>query len=202
MRLALLPLACLAALALAAPASAAEFAVSAEDNVFRPATVRIQPGDSVKWTWAGAVEHTVTANANQTERFASPTQTTGTFSHTFADRGRFTYFCDIHPVEMRGVVEVGAAPFPDTLLPRVTKLKARVRGRSVRVSFRLSERARVRLKLSGASSEAVSGRLGKGARKLRIGGLRPGRYRASLTATDAAGNKTRKAARTSFRVSR
>ncbi len=46
---------------------------------------------------------------------------------------------------MRGAVEVGPAPFPDTSLPRVSSVGARVSGSAVTVSFRVSETARVKV---------------------------------------------------------
>src|SRR4051812_33720059 len=109
------------ALGLAAPASAGESGVTVGDNFFKETTVRIQPGDSVTWSWTGSDTHTVTANPDQTEKFASKQQSSGSFSHTFAKAGKFGYHCELHPTEMRAVVEVGSAPFPDTSLPRVSR---------------------------------------------------------------------------------
>jgi plastocyanin len=191
----------IAVLALAAPASAGESGVTVGDDFFKETTVRIQPGDSVKWTWTGSDTHTVTANPGQTERFGSKEQGSGTFSHTFAKRGRFGYHCEIHPTEMRAVVEVGSAPFPDTTLPRVSGAIGKPgRGQAV-VRFRLSEKAKVRLALRGPTRRKVTKTLGKGSRKLRLRGLKAGSYRATLTPTDAAGNRG-KPAKASFRVSR
>ena len=189
------------ALALAAHASAGESGVTIGDDFFKETTVKIQPGDSVKWTWTGSDTHTVTANPDQTEKFGSKEQSSGTFSRTFAKAGRFGYHCEIHPTEMRAVVEVGSAPFPDTSLPRVAGAIGKPgRGQAV-VRFKLSEAAKVKLKLRGPTRKTVTKKLGKGSRKLRLRGLKAGRYRATLTATDAAGNKGRPA-KAGFRVSR
>jgi plastocyanin len=189
------------ALALAAPASAGESGVTIGDDFFKETTVQIQPGDSVKWSWTGSDTHTVTANAGQTEKFASKEQSSGSFSHTFAKAGRFSYHCEIHPTQMRAVVEVGSAPFPDTTLPKVSRAVGKPgRGQAV-VRFRLSEKAKVKLTLRGPTRRKVTKSLGKGSRKLRLRRLKAGSYRATLVATDAAGNKGR-AAKASFRVSR
>jgi plastocyanin len=201
MRLRSLPFALLAVVALAAPASAADSTVTVDDDFFKETTVRIQPGDSVSWSWVGSDSHTVTANPGQTEKFASKEQSSGSFSHTFAKAGRFSYHCEIHPTEMRAVVEVGSAPFPDTSLPRVAGAIGKPGRRQAIVSFRLSEAAKVKLTLRGPTRKSVSKRLGKGSRKLRLRRLKPGRYRATLTATDAAGNKGRPA-KARFSVSR
>ena len=194
-------LASVLALALAAPASAAETAVSVGNNFFKEPTVRVQPGDSVRWSWAVSDPHTVTANADQTIKFDSGEKSSGSFSQAFAKAGRFKYFCEIHPTEMRGTVEVGTAPFPDTGLPRVASPKAKAGKGSAKVTFRLSEAAKVKLAVRGPSRKSVTRSLGKGSRSLRVKGLKPGRYRATLTATDKAGNKGRRAS-ARFRVTR
>jgi uncharacterized delta-60 repeat protein len=89
-----------------------------------------------------------------------------------------------------------AGPRGDTTAPRLTGL--RVVRRAVR--FRLSEPARVRLRLRhGHRSRviAVTGRAG--ANRVRLRHLAAGRYRLTVTARDAAGNAAR-LRRTSFRL--
>jgi plastocyanin len=194
------PLATLALLALPAAAPAATSAVSVGDDFFSPSTVQIAPGDTVQWNWSGSNQHNVRADPNQTESFRSPFMTgSGSFSHTFPSRGRFTYFCEVHPTTMRGAVEVGSEPFPDTVLPRLAGLRARPSRRSVRFTFRLSERARVRASVSGPSRKVMARSLAAGRRSLTIRRLRRGRYRASLRVRDTAGNRGR-TARTRFRI--
>jgi hypothetical protein len=62
---------------------------------------------------------------------------TATWELTFVD-GTYTYFCDMHPVEMRKTFTVGAAPPPPpppTPPPPVRRLTATVGpGRAIRVS--------------------------------------------------------------------
>ena len=170
---------------------AAAQTVTVGDDFFAASTVQVQPGDTVTWRWDGSSEHNVRAFPHQTESFRSAfmSGTGKTFARAFAKPGRFTYFCEIHPSTMRGAVEVGPAPFPDTSLPRVTGLKARVAGSVVKLSFRLSESARVRASLSGPSRKVTTRILRKGSRSLTLRGLRDGRYRAGLRATDTAGNR-------------
>lgn len=192
-------LALLAVLALPAPALAANADVSVGDDFFDAATVRIEPGDSVTWRWTGSNSHNVVAAPNQTMSFRSRLQRSGSYARSFPDRGRFTYVCEIHPA-MRGAVEVGAAPFPDTLLPRVAAARARVARRTARVGFRLSERARVRVALSGPSRRVTTRLLARGSRAIAFRGLRPGRYRATLRATDTAGNRGRAVRTAAFSV--
>ena len=197
MRFAGLPI--LLALALPAPALAANADVKVDDDFFDAPTVQIQPGESVTWHWVGSSEHTVTASANQTMSFRSPLMGSGSFTRSFPKPGRFTYFCEIHS-GMRGAVEVGPPPFPDTLLPRVSGAKATVSGRTAKVGLRLSEKARVRVALSGPSKRVVTRLLAKGRRSIAFRHLRAGRYRASLRATDTAGNKGRTIKLKRFRV--
>lgn len=107
-------LALVSVVALAAPAAAAESHVAVRDNSFEPATVRIEPGDTVTWEWQGSTAHTVTATDRS---FHSGQRTTGTFSHTFADPGTYAYLCLIHgDGGMTGVVQVGDPP-PTEPLP-------------------------------------------------------------------------------------
>ena len=192
----------LTALAVPAPALAANADVNVGDDFFDPVPVRIQPGDSVTWRWSGSSDHSVRAVANQTESFRSAIMSGAgkTFARPFAKRGRFTYFCEVHPGTMRGAVEVGPAPFPDTILPRVTSVKAKVSGSSVKLSFRLSEKSRLRVSLSGPSKKRATRTLGKGKSSLVFRRLREGRYRASLRPTDTTGNKGRAVKSSRFRV--
>jgi plastocyanin len=167
----------LLALAAPAPALAANADVQVGDDFFAPKTTKVQPGDSVTWRWVGAEDHSVRANAHQAEAFKSAVMSAGSFAHTFAEPGRFTYFCEIHPF-MTGAVEVGAF---------VSGAKTKVSGHTAKISFRLSQQARVRLALSGPSKRVVRRLLGAGKRSITLRHLRPGRYRASLRPTDTAG---------------
>jgi len=197
MRFAGLPI--LLALALPAPALAANADVNVGDGFYDAPTAQIQPGESVTWHWTGSDQHTVTASANQTMSFRSPLMGSGTFTRSFPKPGRFTYFCEVHS-DMKGAVEVGPAPFPDTLLPRVSGAKATVSGRTAKVGFRLSEKARVRVALSGPSKKVMTRLLAKGKRSISFRHLRAGRYRTSLRATDTAGNRGRLIKLKRFRV--
>jgi plastocyanin len=183
----------LLAVLLGTPASAyaANADVAVRDDFFDPSTVQIQPGDTVTWRWSGLNQHNVSSDPNQSEDFHSEFMIIGSFSHTFSQPGRFTYFCEVHPTNMRGAVEVGSAPFPDTTLPRLSRLRARTRGSAVRLSFRLSEEARVKVSLRGPSRRSATRSLSRGSRSVRFRRLREGRYRATLRPTDTAGNRGR-----------
>jgi len=100
----------------AAPALAADHAVSLIDRTFEPAQLTIAVGDTVTWTVTKAIPepHSVTSGepdfSGQGGRsFDSGTVLTDngqTFQHTFEAAGVFDYFCQVHPVEMTGQVLV------------------------------------------------------------------------------------------------
>jgi plastocyanin len=195
----LLPLPALAALlVLSAPAMAAQKTVQVNDDYFGTdpngtfTTTSINPGDTVVWHWRNSADpHTVTSTpSNLTTRFSSGEHSGNfTFSKTFNHRGRFTYHCEVHPDFMKGAVEVGPAPFPDSLFPILRRLHAHPRSHRVKLTFRLSERARVKVALRGAKRKTFSRVRDKGRRSITIRNLPSGRYRATLRPRDAAGNR-------------
>ncbi|HUY65073.1 MAG TPA: plastocyanin/azurin family copper-binding protein [Acidimicrobiales bacterium] len=68
---------------------------------FEPAHVTVHVGQSVEWMWEDApIAHNVTFAG-----FASATQPTGTYFHTFTQAGNYSYRCTIH-ANMSGVVTV------------------------------------------------------------------------------------------------
>jgi plastocyanin len=83
---------------------AATVNLGAYDNYFGPATVRIPPGTTVRWTNYGRHRHTVTANAGQFD--SGELAPGGSYSVTFHHPGVYYYYCRLHPTEMRGTVVV------------------------------------------------------------------------------------------------
>ena len=93
------------------------------EPVFSPASVSIQVGDTVEWTWKGD-DHSVTSGTPgfPSGLFDSGINDSGhTFSHTFSAPGTFAYYCAPHGecCNMVGSVTVAAAtptptPSPDT----------------------------------------------------------------------------------------
>jgi plastocyanin len=170
---------------------AASASVRVADFLFKPSFTRIEPGDSVTWTFVGPDVHNATSQFSSPERFTSDDQLPGkSYTRVFPNAGRFPYICTIHE-EMTGVVQVG----PDTVDPKLTRTKAKRGKTSVRVSFRLSEPAKVsafvtkpgkRKKLRRAKAKQFED--GSGSISIKRSGLAPGRYRVTVTAKDAAGN--------------
>lgn len=99
------------------PSSAAELAVDVAvgDNAFDPTEVRVDPAAddtvTVTWTWRGGNTHTVTADDGS---WGSGQQSTGTFDHTFTERGTYAYYCQIHGRgSMSGVIQIGPPAEPE-----------------------------------------------------------------------------------------
>lgn len=68
---------------------------------YSPKTITVDTGDTVTWQFDdGGIPHDVKGDG-----FKSPTQTKGTWAHTFTSAGTYTYRCSLHPY-MKGTVEV------------------------------------------------------------------------------------------------
>ncbi len=74
-----------------------------KDNRFRPATLSIRRGESVRWAWEdAATEHNVTFRA-----FHSRTMARGSYTVRFTQAGTFDYNCTLHVSEgMKGRIVV------------------------------------------------------------------------------------------------
>lgn len=79
-----------------------------EPTSFAPSTVTIRVGQSVEWRWVGSSEaENVTFLAGKgLPGFHSPTQTSGTYYHTFTVPGVYHYVSTLHLNDMRGEVIV------------------------------------------------------------------------------------------------
>jgi plastocyanin len=91
-------------------------------NNFSPASVSIQAGDTVEWSWVGS-GHSTTSGVPGAPNgvWDSGVHVSGfTFSHTFPAAGSFSYFCTPHGAccGMVGTVNVGAATATPTPIPK------------------------------------------------------------------------------------
>ncbi|MGY4536736.1 plastocyanin [Mucilaginibacter sp. UYNi724] len=78
--------------------------VSISGFAFSPASVTIKAGEAVKWTNADTAPHTATDVAGS---FDSGTlNQAGSFTHTFATAGTYTYKCVIHSTMATATVVV------------------------------------------------------------------------------------------------
>jgi len=71
------------------------------------ASVTIEPGDTVRWTWTDEVPHSVTSGSGSQEEFDSGILTGNgmQFSYTFTEVGVNDYKCDVHS-NMEGTITV------------------------------------------------------------------------------------------------
>jgi plastocyanin len=86
----------------------AKITINASSTVFSPASVTVDPGQPVCWTWSGtAAQHTIKADDGS---FTSgPPSDNGTFQRTFNTPGTYGYYCQVHGSltgGMRGTVVV------------------------------------------------------------------------------------------------
>lgn len=79
------------------------------------ASLEIQVGDTVTWTWADAVPHTVTSLPGAAESFSSGflTGIGQSYSKTFTVEGVNDYQCDVHPGTMFGTITVSTLSTDD-----------------------------------------------------------------------------------------
>lgn len=71
------------------------------------ASITIEPGDTVRWTWTDGVPHSVTSESGSQEDFDSGIETGNGFqySYTFTQVGVNDYKCDVHS-NMTGIITV------------------------------------------------------------------------------------------------
>lgn len=193
---------------------AATKTVGVSDFSFTPGSVTVAPGDKVTWRWDDP-NHTVTSDPGQSEQFESdPGESSfsvshpqgDTFSRTFSKTGTFAYHCRVHDF-MTGKVVV-KVPGADTEAPTVKSLKLSrskicrkktddCKKTSAKLLFKLSEPADVEAVVTRPAKpdKAVKtltdeGDDGSNRLKLSSKKLKLGKYRVSVTATDAAGNES------------
>lgn len=85
----------------ASAAAATPGTVVVKNLRYSPKAVTVDAGDTVTWKFDdGRIPHDVKADG-----FESPTQSKGTWTHTFTKAGTYDYHCSLHPY-MKGTVEV------------------------------------------------------------------------------------------------
>jgi plastocyanin len=210
-----------AALSPTAAASAADKTISAGGPdaapVWSPASVAVDVGDTVTWSFSPTVAHNVTsASANWT--FSAPTGVgQAPVSHTFTATGTYTFVCTIHPDTMRGTISVGNVPPPpppplsqqpfpnDQSPPTVLEVTDDTRPQLTRVHVsRIARGARVRLHVNEPGRVTIRARRGHrvvrsrtvtlrraATKTVRLRGLKAGAYRIEVLARDLAGNRSR-----------
>lgn len=78
--------------------------VSIDGMAFMDDTITIGVGDTVTWTNTDSVSHSVTSDVGQ-ELDSGTISVADTYSHTFTEKGTYTYHCMFHP-DMTGTIVV------------------------------------------------------------------------------------------------
>lgn len=79
--------------------------VSAHDGSQNPAVTMIGVGQTVTWTWTGALQHSV-ESTGATSFASSPTRSSGSYAVQFNTAGTYHYICAVHGSAMSGTVIV------------------------------------------------------------------------------------------------
>lgn len=189
----------------AAPSSAHDghgvLPVSIKGFAFGPQTIEAFQRDTVLWTWDGDDRnHSVTAKPGSPLQFDSdpgrmPDSTThpagDQFAVTFPDVGTYEYVCKVHS-GMAGKIVVKRDPgTADVTAPKITR--ARVSRGILRFTLDEAGDVVVRLVRGGRTVRRAEprGKAGANAVRLRLRGLKAGRYAVRIAATDADGNTSR-----------
>jgi plastocyanin len=79
----------------AVPALAAVKTVKVGDNYFRPKTLTVKRGTTVRWVWGGKAPHNVTVTRGPV-KFHSATKRKGAYSKRLTRKGTYSIVCTIH----------------------------------------------------------------------------------------------------------
>jgi plastocyanin len=91
-------------------AQAATTTVAVQDDLFSPAAITINVGDTVEWTFtAAANSHSVTSETAGVFNSGIRDPGSAAFSFTFANAGTYDYYCTVHGTSMSGTVTVQEA---------------------------------------------------------------------------------------------
>jgi plastocyanin len=77
--------------------------VTVGDDFFSKGSVTIPRGGTVRWTWKGSNDHSVT---DRNGRFDSKVRTHGSYRHKFTRSGTYSVYCVVHPDDMNMTVVV------------------------------------------------------------------------------------------------
>jgi plastocyanin len=154
-----------------------------------------------------------------------------TATRKFDAPGTYKFLCDLHKPSMVGTVtvtdEAGTPPPPppppplseqpfgndtptltvfekrDTVAPKLDRVKVSRVARGLKVGFRLSEAGKITVTATrGRSVTKRTIEVAKGPRSVTLRGLKAGRYRVQVSATDLAGNAAKSRPRAGVTVRR
>jgi plastocyanin len=109
---------------------AADTPVAVVDTRYEPADLPIDTGDTVTWNTSSQAVHNVegenytgpggAAVAQAWNDYKTPLASSGSQSYTFVQPGTYTYYCLVHPEQMRGTIVVTGDPVEPTPTPTPT----------------------------------------------------------------------------------
>ena len=79
--------------------------VLVKDDFFKPKSLAIAKGTTVRWVWRGDSLHNVSV-AKGPKTFRSRNRRKGDYTHTFKRAGTYRIVCTIHAPDMRMTVRV------------------------------------------------------------------------------------------------
>lgn len=193
------------------------------NNRWSPPDVTIRSGEAVTWTFPDSNGfHNVASTSDNWTLDSEISARHEPVTHVFSTPGVYRFVCEAHVSTMYGTVTVtdtsGEPPPPppppppgeqpwandqpgpskfervDERRPRLTRVRLRHVRNGARVRFRISERARVRVrfKLAGITVESKRRTYRRGRHRMTIRNRRMhGRYRVEVVARDLAGNRSR-----------
>ena len=99
------------------PVEATIHNITISNNFFSPLGTTIAPGDTVRWTWVGGIQHNTTSEIGSPKTWASITSSQAGFVFELAfpasdGPGPFPYLCTIHPFSMKDTIFVNIPPTP------------------------------------------------------------------------------------------
>jgi plastocyanin len=98
-------LALVIALAAAAPAAAGTRNVKVADDFFKPKSVTVHKGTTVRWNWTGHDAHNVVVKKGPM-RFQSNLRKSGHFAKKLKKRGTYKIICSVHQPNMHMTIKV------------------------------------------------------------------------------------------------
>jgi plastocyanin len=181
--------------------------IATDDPAFFPANLTVPPDTTINWDNHGLF-HNVKFDDGSFEEPADPQATPWRVTRHFDEPGVYRFYCEMHGGPggqgMSGtiIVEAGANP-------TLTRLRVQPKRRRAVIRFKLSKDARVAGGIdplgnpAGRPSRDLSfaGKEGANRRRVKVGGLAPGRYRLTLAAEDENGNESDPAT-AKFRIKR
>jgi plastocyanin len=98
-------LALVIALVAAAPAAASTKNVKIGDDFFKPKSITVHRGTTVRWNWKGRHEHNVVVQKGP-RHFQSGLKSEGHFARKLKKKGTYKIICSIHAPDMRMTIKV------------------------------------------------------------------------------------------------